>query len=376
MQWDVFCRVIDNFGDIGVCWRLCTDLAQRGHQIRLWVDDATALEWMAPAGYAGDLGAVQILDWEQSKNSRLIASLRPADVWVEGFGCEIATEYIAAYAYPERLNGEKCQTFPVWINLEYLSAENYVERCHGLPSPVQTGPAAGQIRHFFYPGFATGTGGLLREPDLNARIAAFDAAQWLHSKGVSHTQGEQTISLFCYEPPALVALLTSLATAERPSRLLVTFGRSSTAVGATVNRLNASNPSWNKRSALSISYLPALNQLDFDHLLWASDLNFVRGEDSLVRAIWAGKALVWQIYPQDDAAHHAKLDAFLDMLNADNTLREIHQRWNATTATCADPLIRLDDIASWSRSIAEARHKLLRMDDLTSQLLRFCQEKQ
>ena len=113
MQWDVFCRVIDNFGDIGVCWRLCTDLAQRGHQVRLWVDDATALEWMAPAGYLGERGAVHVLDWEQSKNSALIAALRPADVWVEGFGCEIATEYIAAYAYPERLNGEKCQTFPV-----------------------------------------------------------------------------------------------------------------------------------------------------------------------------------------------------------------------------------------------------------------------
>jgi hypothetical protein len=22
LHWDIFCRVIDNFGDIGVCWRL------------------------------------------------------------------------------------------------------------------------------------------------------------------------------------------------------------------------------------------------------------------------------------------------------------------------------------------------------------------
>ncbi|MEO7887531.1 MAG: elongation factor P maturation arginine rhamnosyltransferase EarP, partial [Polaromonas sp.] len=43
LQWDIFCKVIDNFGDIGVCWRLAADLASRGHKVRLWVDDASAL---------------------------------------------------------------------------------------------------------------------------------------------------------------------------------------------------------------------------------------------------------------------------------------------------------------------------------------------
>ena len=52
-SWDIFCQVIDNFGDIGVCWRLAADLAARGHQVRLWVDDASALHWMAPQGAAG-----------------------------------------------------------------------------------------------------------------------------------------------------------------------------------------------------------------------------------------------------------------------------------------------------------------------------------
>ena len=32
MLWDLFCRVIDNHGDLGVCWRLARDLAARGER--------------------------------------------------------------------------------------------------------------------------------------------------------------------------------------------------------------------------------------------------------------------------------------------------------------------------------------------------------
>jgi len=53
MHWDLFCRVVDNFGDIGVCWRLAADLATRGDAVRLWCDDASALAWMAPDGAPG-----------------------------------------------------------------------------------------------------------------------------------------------------------------------------------------------------------------------------------------------------------------------------------------------------------------------------------
>ncbi len=59
LQWDIFCRVIDNFGDIGVCWRLATQLAGQGQQVRLWVDDASALQWMAPEGCPG----VEVRAW-------------------------------------------------------------------------------------------------------------------------------------------------------------------------------------------------------------------------------------------------------------------------------------------------------------------------
>ncbi len=356
--WDIFCRVIDNYGDIGVCWRLAVDLASRGQTVRLWVDDASALAWMAPGGAPG----VEVRLWGQPLQ---LGDILPGDVLLEAFGCEVAPEFIAAWADAARLRGRK----PWWINLEYLSAEGFVERCHGLPSPVMAGPGRGLTKHFFYPGFTAATGGLLREPGLWARQATFAPAHWLAQQGIP-AGAERRIALFCYEPPALRALLLALAGGTEKTRLLVTAGRASAAVLAVIEHQNSSEPLWNKAGTLSISYLPTLTQMDFDHLLWACDLNFVRGEDSLVRALWAGKPLVWQIYPQSDGAHHAKLDAFLDLIKAPDSLRALHHRWNDAPSGGAGPWPPLA-WAEWQACIANARAAQDQLPDLTSRLLGF-----
>ncbi len=379
LLWDLFCRVVDNFGDIGVCWRLGADLATRGHSVRLWVDDASALQWMAPGALQGQWAGVQVLPWQASQNQTALATLPRADVWVEAFGCDIAPEFIAACAHSARASGQFWTKFPVWINLEYLSAENYVERSHGLASPVMHGPAAGCTKHFFYPGFTTATGGLLREPDLARRRDAFDQpgqrAAWLAQRGIDW-QGECLVSLFCYEPTALPGLLLRLATGAEPTRVLVASGRATAAVQAAIDSLNGLQPSWNVRKVLSISYLPNLTQYEFDHLLWACDLNFVRGEDSVVRAIWAGKPFVWQIYPQDDAAHQVKLGAFLDMLQAPTSLRQFHTLWNSEAAWNGEPEPSpLTQLKQWTQTVRTARHRLWQMDDLATQLCAFVQKK-
>ena len=86
MLWDLFCRVVDNFGDVGVCWRAAADLASRGEQVRLWLDDASALAWMAPGGREG----VQVLPWESAS-----AENAPGDVVIEAFGCELPAAFVA-----------------------------------------------------------------------------------------------------------------------------------------------------------------------------------------------------------------------------------------------------------------------------------------
>ena len=241
-----------------------------------------------------------------------------------------------------------------------------------------TGPAKGLTKHFFYPGFTAGSGGLLREPDLLARQAKFNRDAWLQQFGikvdgeVDHVRGERLVSLFCYEPPALDNLLLRLASDPTPTRLLVAPGRPAAAVRTSLAHFESKKehfPTWNIDSLLSISYLPWLSQDRFDELLWACDLNFVRGEDSLVRAIWAGKPFVWQIYPQNDGAHHAKLNAFLDMMAAPASLRQFSWHWNAMAGQ-NDALPALD-LPAWSAAAAALRTRLLMQADLTTQLTEF-----
>ena len=363
LHWDIFCRVIDNHGDLGVCWRLCADLALRGHNVRLWGDDASALAWMAPQGCAGvavhawpDTAALQALGQD--------ATFQIGDVVVEAFGCELPEAFQALMAQG---------TSPAWINLEYLSAEGYVARSHGLASPVMSGPARGMTKWFFFPGFTPDTGGLLREPDLSARQAVFQRQAWLSALPLDKpiAANEQVISMFCYEPPALPELLKQLSQADTHTRLLVAQGRPSAAVAAAAQALHMPSSGT---SQLYISQLPYLSQTDFDHLLWTCDFNFVRGEDSLVRALWAGKPFAWHIYPQDDLAHHDKLHAFETALEMPADLRKFDAVWNGLETGPLPALTRtaIDDWRGWSH---QTQQRLLAQTDLTSQLVSFAAQK-
>ncbi|MDO9005767.1 MAG: elongation factor P maturation arginine rhamnosyltransferase EarP [Aquabacterium sp.] len=363
MLWDVFCRVIDNFGDIGVCWRLSADLANRGHSVRLWVDDASALEWMAPEPLRPP--GIQVLDWDAKDQE-------PGDIVIEAFGCNPPDAFVARMQRPAP---------PVWINLEYLSAENWVERCHGLRSPVMSGPGAGLSKWFFYPGFTQATGGLLRETDLMAARQAWEADhhrhrdRWLSSMlGISAPSPDtRWLSLFCYEPAPVEAMLEALATSGQPTLVLVTPGFAT----ALSRQWQAANP---LASTLTLHELPPLSQREFDHLLWACDLNMVRGEDSAVRALWAGQPHIWHIYPQDDGVHAGKLEAFMDRwmsgwpddLAAD--VRALWLSWNGLKPASTmdfEPLSRVLHDPRWAASSRASRQRLAEIPDLVTQLCGF-----
>ena len=378
LKWDIFCKVVDNFGDIGVCWRLCCDLATRGQRVRLFLDDASALAWMAPLGCPN----VEVINCSLGIPPAALATM--GDVLVDTFGCEFAIELIATQATNTLAIAKNSPKNDVlWLNLEYLTAESFAERSHTLPYTHHAGPAAGWTQRYFYPGFNERTGGLLRELNLFQRQAAFDKTVWLNQLSQSFdlsftTQTEDAtrfISLFCYEPAALEALIDQLATRQTPTCLLVTHGRAAAAVKTVLEHKKRIQPAYLLPEQLSILYLPALTQRDYDHLLWACDLNFVRGEDSLVRAIWAGKPFIWQIYPQTDGAHHVKLEAFLTMMDAPESLKAAHRVWNAdkTDSPRGDerhPWPALD-LPLWARSAQHLSNKLQSQDDLTASLLAF-----
>jgi len=328
MLWDIFCRVIDNHGDLGVCWRLARDLAARGHEARLWVDDASALAWMAPERPA----AVELHAWPAGD-----VDARPGDVVIEAFGCELPPAFVARMAARTPA--------PAWINLEYLSAEDYVERSHGLASPQFHGPGAGLDKRFFYPGFTARTGGLLREANLLSRVDAFYGPAWLAERDWAPRPGERVVSLFAYANPRLPVLLGALA--AQPTLLLACPGPLQTLV--------------EERPGLRTIALPYLAQDDYDRLLWSCDLNFIRGEDSFVRAQWAGRPMVWHIYPQDDGAHGPKLEAFMARAELPEDWRAFWRGWNGLSQLAPLPQLDAGPFQRWRAQLAGQADLLSRL---------------
>lgn len=383
MRWDVFCKVIDNHGDLGVCWRLARDLAGRGERVRLWVDDDTALRWMAPQVDAltglGQPG-VQVRAWPLDTPVSLAPGEPWPDVVVEAFGCDPPAAYLQALPRDPA---------PVWVNLEYLSAEAYVERSHGLPSPVFHGPGAGLRKRFFYPGFNARTGGLLREswvPDRRESVRDGAARKaFLATLGVDWQPGEPVVTLFCYADSPVGELMDLLPglNPTGPVHLLLTPGH------AQAQAQPRAAPDGDRaRTGLRLHALPHLDQDGFDRLLCSADLNFVRGEDSAVRALWAGVPHVWQIYRQDDGAHADKLAAFMDhwMAPWPATLRApvegVWRAWNGLSSghdgtapghglTALPSLWRPEVRALWQENTRISRARQETDGDLTSRLLLF-----
>jgi len=306
---DIFCAVIDNFGDIGVCWRLARQLAaEHGWQVRVFVDDLRAFHQLCPEVDATraqqTVLGIAIEHWHEPAHAG--DTLTVADVVIEAFACELPPVYVAAMA--------RRASAPVWLNLEYLSAEDWVADFHLRPSPHPRYPL---VKTFFFPGLGPGTGGVLKEHDLDTRRLAFEAsadaraAWWRAATGTTPPTDATVISLFAYENLAVDALLEQWRDDTEPVVLLVPQGRISGALARFFGLPAFAAGAHAQRGSLRAHALAFTAQPGYDPLLWASDVNFVRGEDSFVRAQWAARPFVWHIYPQADDAHLPKLDAAL-----------------------------------------------------------------
>ncbi|KNH46232.1 elongation factor P maturation arginine rhamnosyltransferase EarP [Pseudomonas lini] len=327
-RWDIFCTVVDNFGDIGVTWRLARQLvAEHSVTVRLWVDDLRAFERLCPQI---DINAAQ--QWQQGVEVRQwSADWQPteaADVVIAAFACQLPSAYMEAMAEREKP--------PLWMNLDYLSAEDWVVGCHGLPSVKYKNVQ----KFFFFPGFRKGTGGLLRESGLLERRRQFQQSpqaqqEFLQGLGVDRAPNAQLISLFAYENTGLASWLDTMAADSTPTHLLVPEGRILGDVERWLEVDGLKAGAVHVRDALTVQVLPFVRQDQYDLLLWSCDFNAVRGEDSFVRAQWAGRPLLWHIYRQDEDIHLDKLDAFLTLYTqglsepAREAISGLWRAWNA-----------------------------------------------
>ncbi len=374
LRLDLFCRVIDNYGDIGICWRFARQLhREHGVAVTLYVDDLRSFQRICPDVDSGaevqQIAGVSVRHWRDQDGIYSAGDI--ADIVIEFFAVDIPPGYIAAMV--------DCDPRPVWLNLEGLTAEEWVEGCHTLPS---SHPQLPLTKHFFFPGFTGKTGGLLREAGLDEQRRQFQAepaamAAFLAQFGVTPAEmASLKVSLFCYAHAPVAALLDVWQQGGAGQRVtcLVPEGVASDAVRAFLGA-EAKAGAAATRGALTVRVLPFVPQPDYDQLLWACDLNFVRGEDSFVRAQWAGRPFIWHIYPQDDCLHHKKLRAFLQRYAADlASLSAFSLHWNGADDS-ADvaarwPALRgnLEQITSRA---AQWQRQMLALGDMSSNLLKF-----
>ncbi len=373
---DIFCEVVDNFGDAGVCWRLARHLAnERDCDIRLWIDRPGVLQRISrdldPRLSTQRVCQVTVCRWPKDMTPQTIGEI--PDAVIEGFGTHLPDAYCAMMA--ER------KPAPVWINLEYLSAEDWVAGMHRMPSPH---PRLPLTKYFFFPGFTAQTGGLIREDHLIETANDFqeDRANrnaFLSSIGVDASGFTRIVSLFCYPTAPVESLLKALSASDKPTLCLVPEG---VAVECLMRFLETPPTVGElyREGNLGLQVIPMMAQPQYDRLLFSCDLNFVRGEDSFVRAQWAGLPFIWQIYPQQEEVHFEKLDAFMALytegLASDDAriLRAFVDVWNSRNGAKGIGEVLPDFLTVWPNLVQHSliwREKLTQQIDLGTALVRF-----
>jgi uncharacterized repeat protein (TIGR03837 family) len=372
---DLFCRVIDNLGDIGVMWRLARQLnAEKNWSIRLWVDNMAALTQLEPSldpeRCTQPHDGILIHQWTNDEQPPQHTSIEPQDVVIAGFSCDLPDVFVAKMSRP---------TPPVWLQLEYLSAEPWIRDFHGHSSLRNDGLAP----VFFFPGFEPGTGGLLRESGLIGQRDQWQAdlggqLAWLNNLGISLTRKarEKTrlVSFFAYPEAPVDTWLSCLNQMDQPTIVLVPGN-------PVFKRLPKRLPNeLVSNEHIRWQPIPFLSQRDYDRLLWSMDLNIVRGEDSFVRAIWAARPLIWHIYPQAEQTHEIKLNAWLARTSLPSQVQTALRQWvkgddNHQLMQSLGQSLREPLWSDWQAASAQLSQTLAQAPDLANQIDEFCRQR-
>ncbi len=381
---DVFCKIVDNFGDIGVCWRLTQQLANEHHwHVRLLIDDYAVASQIIPTlsttPYTQTVKQVTISHWDEA------LAIQLPELVIENFSCDVPEDYAKQVATQQQTS----DTPITWINLEYLSAEAWVEGCHLLPSQH---PQLGLNKVFYYPGFSTNTGGLLREQDLPQRRQQWqtESAQtsFWQSLGLDPNvlQHSIKVSLFCYPQADSLSLIDDLQAHSQAICLFIPSNADSDLVQMLTRQFEFNAAGQYQYNKLTIQMLPFLTQEHYDQLLASCDLNFVRGEDSWIRAIWSGQPFIWQPYIQSEETHLVKLKAFLTQYlqhtNSNDSISKLIQQAHLQWSNAIPEQQRthwstiLDQHKAWKAISAQACLHYQDQASLTQQLVHYWQNTQ
>ena len=314
---DIFCEIIDNFGDIGVVYRVAKEFKKiYNEEIKIRVFLNRLDEFLALNKRAKNIGYQNIDGIEYITNEYLtknICTFSPANVIIEAFGCNILQEYL-----------EKAkEQSSLLINLEYLSGESWIESVHLMESPI----GAKKLRkYFFMPGFKENTGGVIVDSlFLDRKLKVQTNKEYYLNKYLRDLKDKDYFigTIFSYEKN-FIPLLNVLFKNSKNNCLLVLGEKSQESIKAILLDLKFIESSKNvfDFKNIKIKFLPFLEQEEYEELINLVDYNFVRGEDSFVRSLLTGKPFIWHIYLQEEMAHMDKIDGFIERYK--ETLKDLN----------------------------------------------------
>ena len=315
MEITVLCKVVDNFGDIGVDWRLAKKLKNINPEntINLICDNLLSFKKICDRVDEKlpfqKLEGINLYDWKAFdfcygefsglKNSRL-------QVILECFQCG-RPDWMEKILFDDELN----HTVQI-IMIDYLSAEDYAESFHKLQSLTRRG----RVKKInFMPGFTAKTGGLIIDEG------------W---EKLPERKAEGNILFFTYArnwQPVVKAIRGAEACSGKKILCAAGAGQESF-VEAWKNYAAAENDFLEER----LIVLPFMNQTDWDDMMKKSSFLFIRGEETLSRACLSGIPFIWHAYPQSDEYQLVKVNALLSRMKPyfnDEEFSELSAAWQA-----------------------------------------------
>lgn len=285
---DIFCQVIDNYGDVGVAYRLAREFKRvyPNKKLRFVINQIEELNLIRKSE---DIEIILYKDISKIENS--------ADLIIESFGCEIPKEYM-----DKALKNAK-----LIINLEYFSAEKWVDDFH-----LQESFLGGNLKkYFFIPGLSEKSGGILLDNEFLERKKKVEANKEYYLEKFEIKEKYDLIgSVFSYEKN-FDSLIEELKKLDKKIILLILSEK-------TQKNFIKYFDNGNNYDKIKFVKLPFFTYDKYEELLALCDFNLVRGEDSFVRALLLGKPFLWHIYPQDENTHIKKLESFLEKYCSNN----------------------------------------------------------
>lgn len=307
MEITVLCKVVDNFGDIGVVFRLCRALSElkKNLEIRLVVSNldsfAKISKGIDSTKTFQEFRGWKVFDWNDNALCKKEFSKNPPEFILECFQCG-RPEWLEELLFSPQFN-LNVQI----VNVEYLTAESWADDFHLLKS----GTRSAKIKKInFMPGFTKKTGGLILDKNfmccLSEKKFALNLVKQNLDKKILSEDFSDSFKILIFSYPKNFDFLASAIKEFSFFKKIIVFVASG--AGADSAKISL------KKFKVDFVCLPFMQQEVWDAFLSLMDFSFVRGEDSFSRCCLLGNPFIWNIYPQEEEFHIIKLNAFLQKI--------------------------------------------------------------